>query len=138
MDLNDDGIGADQLAYARVLAVITNAGLALLVLLFALYVFGAFDPHVAHARLPELWKLPAPQFLEAAGIAPGWGWTKLLHRADILTLVGIAALAFASVPCLAVIMPVYWRTRKRALFLICAFEIVVIVLAASGLVTGGH
>jgi hypothetical protein len=138
MELNDDGIGADQLAYARVLGVITNAGLAALVVLFALYVFGVVDPHVAHARLPELWKLPAPRFLEAAGIAPGWGWTSLLPRADILTLVGIAALAFASVPCLALIMPVYWRTRQRALLLICAFEILVILLAASGLVTGGH
>jgi hypothetical protein len=35
-------------------------------------------------------------------------------------------------------MPVYWRTRQRALLLICAFEVAVIVLAASGLLTGGH
>jgi len=138
MDLNNDGIGTDQLAYARVLAMITNAGLALLALLFALYALGVIDPHVAHARLPELWKLSAPNFLEAAGIAPGWGWTALLHRADILTLVGIAALAFACVPCLIVIMPVYWRTRQRALLLVCASEIVLILLAASGLLTGGH
>ena len=138
MELNDDELGADQIAYARVLAVITNTGLAGLVVLFAIYVFGLVDPHVAHHSLPELWKLPARQFLEATGMSPGWGWTALLHRADILTLVGIAALAFASVPCLVVIMPVYWWTRRTALFVICAFEIGVIVLAASGLVTGGH
>jgi len=138
MELKNDELGADQIAYARVLAVVTNTGLAGLVILFGIYVLGGLDPHIAHDRLPELWKLPARQFLEATGMAPGWGWTALLPRADILTLVGIAALAFASVPCLAVIMPVYWRTRRRALFVICAFEIVVILLAASGLVTGGH
>ena len=138
MELNDKGLGRDQLAYGRVLAVITHTGLAALVILFGVYVLGLLDPHVAHHRLPDLWKLPAGQFLEATGIAPGWGWTALLHRADILTLVGIAALAFASVPCLAAIMPIYWRARRMSLFLICALEIGVIVLAASGLVTGGH
>ena len=51
---------------------------------------------------------------------------------------GIAALAFASVPCLIVIMPVYWWTKRPALLAICALEVLVIVLAASGLVTGGH
>lgn len=138
MELNENGIGADQRAYARLLAIVTNAGLAALTLFFAAYVFGLLDPHVPHDRLPELWRLPAADFLQAVGLAPGWGWTAWLHRADILTLVGIAALAFASVPCLAVIMPVYWRARQRALLLICAFEILVILLAASGFVSGGH
>jgi hypothetical protein len=138
MELKDHDLGADQLAYARLLRIVTNAGFVALVLLFAAYVFGLNEAHVPHDRLPDLWRLPAHEFLEAVGIAPGWGWAWWLHRADILTLVGIAALAFASVPCLAVIMPVYWRTRRRALFLICAFEILVILLAASGLVTGGH
>ncbi len=138
MELKNDELGADQRSYARLLAIITNAGLAGLIALFAVYVLGVLEPHVPHDRLPELWRLPAHEFLEAAGIAPGWGWTAMLHRADILTLVGIATLAFASVPCLLAIMPVYWGTRQRALFAICAFEVLVILLAASGLVTGGH
>lgn len=138
MELKGEGLGADQLVYARILSVITNTGLAALALLFLLYVLEAREPHVPHERLPELWNLSAREFLEATGIAPGWGWTAWLHRADILTLVGISTLAFASVPCLVALMPVYWRTRQRALLAICGLEVLVILLAASGLVSGGH
>ncbi|HQW37245.1 MAG TPA: hypothetical protein PLK52_01915 [Usitatibacteraceae bacterium] len=129
---------ADQARYARLLAIGTHGGLALLVALFAIYMLGVVEPHVAHERLPELWKLPAKRLLEEAGIGGGWGWTALVARADILTLVGIVALAACSVPCLLAIMPVYWASGQRILFAICAFEVAVIALAASGLVSGGH
>lgn len=128
----------DQARYARLLAIGTYTGLALLVILFGVYMLGIVEPHVAHDRLPELWRLPAGRFLEETGIAGGWGWTALVHRADILTLVGIVVLAFCSVPCLVAVMPLYWAAGQRMLMAICALEIAVIVAAASGLVSGGH
>ena len=130
--------GADQRRYARLLAFGTHAGLALLVLLFGLYMLGIVEPHVAHARLPELWKLPAQQFLEQTGVAGGWGWTALVHRGDILTLVGIVALAICSVPCLVAVMPVYWASGQKVLFAICVLEVAVILLAASGYIGSAH
>lgn len=128
----------DQARYARLLAIGTHTGLALLVVLFGIYMLGIVEPYVAHERLPELWKLPASRFLEETGLAGGWGWTAHIGRADILTLVGIVLLAACSVPCLLAIMPVYWASGQRSLFAICALEVVVITLAASGLVGGGH
>ena len=128
----------DQVRYARLLAIGTNTGLALLVVLFAIYMLGAVDPHVAHERLPEIWHLPADSFLELAQLEAGWGWTARIQHADILTLVGIVMLAFCSVPCLIAVMPLYWASGQRMLFAICGLEVAVIVLAASGLVTGGH
>ncbi len=128
----------DQARYARLLAIGTHSGLALLVILFGIYMLGIVEPHVAHERLPELWKLPASRFLEETGLSGGWGWTAFIGRADILTLVGIVSLAACSVPCLLAIMPVYWASGQRILFAICALEVAVIGLAASGLVGGGH
>ncbi|MBK6980414.1 MAG: DUF1634 domain-containing protein [Betaproteobacteria bacterium] len=132
------GPAADQARYARLLAIGTSSGLALLVALFALYMLGIVEPQVAHERLPDLWTLPAERFLEEAGIRDGWGWVALVHRGDILTLVGIVALAICSVPCLVAVIPVYWAAGQRVLVAICAVEAVVIVFAASGLVGGGH
>jgi hypothetical protein len=129
---------ADQLRYARLLAIGTHAGLAILAILFGLYMLGIVEPHVPHARLPELWKLPAGEFLDQAGIEAGWGWTTHILRGDILTLVGIVILAFCSVPCLLAVMPIYWASGQRILFAICALEVAVIVLAASGVVGAGH
>jgi hypothetical protein len=128
----------DQERYARLLAIGTNTGLAMLVVLFAVYMLGAVDPHVPHERLPDLWHLPSSSFLELARIEAGWGWTQIIHRADILTLVGIVTLAFCSVPCLLAVMPIYWARGERWLFALCAAEVAVIVLAASGLIGGGH
>lgn len=138
MELDERGIGPDQRRYARLLSLLTNSSLALLVVLFMVYAGGVVDPHVPHEQLPEVWKLPAKELLDQVGLSPGWGWTAFLHRADLLTLVGIAALAFASVPCLIAIMPLYWAGQPRALAAICGLEVTVITLAASGLIAGGH
>jgi hypothetical protein len=128
----------DQERYARLLAIGTNTGLALLVILFGIYMLGAVDPHVPHERLPDLWHLPADSFMELVNLEAGWGWTARIRHADILTLVGIVTLAFCSVPCLLAVMPIYWKSGQRMLFAICALEVAVIVLAASGIVSGGH
>ncbi len=128
----------DQARYARLLAIGTNSGLGMLVVLFAIYMLGVVDPHVPHERLPDLWHLPSADFLELARLEAGWGWTARLRHADILTLLGIVTLAFCSVPCLLAVMPLYWRSGQRMLFAICGLEVLVIVLAASGIIGGGH
>jgi hypothetical protein len=129
---------SDQERYARLLAIGTNAGLGMLVVLFGVYMLGLVDPHVPHERLPEIWHLPSGDFLELARLEAGWGWTARLRHADILTLLGIVTLAFCSVPCLLAVMPIYWRSRQRMLFAICVLEVAVITLAASGLLSVGH
>ena len=130
--------GSDQERYARLLAIGTNTGLGMLVVLFGIYMLGVVDPYVPHERLPEIWHLPAGEFLELARLEAGWGWTARLRHADILTMLGIVTLAFCSVPCLLAVMPVYWRSRQRMLFAICVLEVAVITLAASGVLSGGH
>ena len=130
--------GPDQERYARLLAIGTNAGLGMLVVLFGIYMLGVVDPHVPHERLPEIWHLPSSDFLELARLEAGWGWTARLRHADILTLLGIVTLAFCSVPCLLAVMPIYWRSRQRMLFAICGLEVAVITMAASGLLSVGH
>jgi hypothetical protein len=123
----------DQERYARVLAWGSHIGLALLVAFFAIYALGIVPPLVPHEQLPRLWSAPSSDFLRGAGVAPGWDWARLVHHGDVLNLVGIAVLALCSVPSIASIMPLYWASRRRALFAICALELVVIGLAASGL-----
>lgn len=126
----------DHERYARVLSWGSHAGLALLVVLFALYVLEVVPPLVPHDQLPQLWAAPSSEFLAGVGVAPGWDWTRLVHHGDILNLVGIAILALCSVPPIAAIMPIYWKSHRRAVFAICALELVVIALAASGLFLG--
>ena len=57
-----------------------------------------------------------------------------------LLLAGLlsAVLAGCSAVCLAAVIPLYVRRGDRAYALVCALVIVVLLLAASGILTAGH
>jgi hypothetical protein len=124
--------------YARWLSWGTRASLVALVLAFSAYATGLLAPHVPIERLPQLWGLASGEFLRQTGIAPGWGWAALIDRGDVLNMAGIALLASCSIPCLAAVIGVFRARGERALALVCALEIAVLLVAASGLLAGGH
>lgn len=129
---------AEQLRYALLLDWGTRAGLLVLVLSFAAYVLGWFEPHVPLQRLPELWGQPVGRFLELTQSPTGWGWLALLGRSDVAGLVGIALLAGSSIVCLLALVPLYLRGGDRAYAWLCLAEVAVVLLAASGVLSGGH
>jgi hypothetical protein len=128
---------AEQLRYARVLEWGARAGLLVLLLSFAAYVFGLAEAHVPPARLPELWMHPVGRYLELTGSPTGWGWVALVHRGDIAGLLGIAILAGCSVLSLLALVPLYAARRDRAFVIICLADVAVMLVAASGW-PGGH
>lgn len=128
----------EQAVYATVLAWGTGIGFVALVAGFALYASGIVPPHVPLDRLPALWELSAADFLRETGQGSGWGWLQLAHRGDVMNLGGIAWLAGCSVACLAAVIPTY-RARGEGIYVaLCALEIAVIALAASGILNAGH
>ena len=123
-----------QRRYARWLVATSRIGAVLLALSFVLYVTGAVKPYVPIERLPSLWSLPASEFLRTAGIAPGWhGWAALIRHGDMLVLAAIGFLISSSILCLAAALPIFWKRHERALSALCILQIVVLALAASGL-----
>ncbi|MGL6108590.1 MAG: hypothetical protein ACRC2B_00670 [Rubrivivax sp.] len=127
-----------QLLYAWLLDWGARLGFAVLVLGFALYVFGVLSPHVPLDQLPGLWNQPAARYLQATSTPTGWGWLALVHEGDLLNLVGIALLAGCSLPPLLGAAWLYLRQRDWPMAAICTLVVAVIVLAASGVLTGGH
>ncbi len=123
--------------YARWLAWGSRLGLALLAVGFALYLAGV-TPQVPIEQLPALWDRPAAEYLQRAGLQPGWHWATLLHRSDMLVIAAIALLASCSIVCLAAVIPVFLRHRERALAWICGVQIVVLIVAASGWIGAAH
>ena len=78
------------------------------------------------------------RYLELSGLPQGWGWLALLRRGDIAGLAGIAVLAGCSVLCLLSLVPLYRARGDRAYVGICLAEIVILLLAASCWLAGGH
>jgi hypothetical protein len=133
---SDDG-GAAQRHYARWLRRGTWIGVVVLVGGFAAYLLG-LTPHVPIERLPAIWELPASEYLGHAALTPGWSWAALLHRTDMLVVAGVALLASCSIVSLTAAIFSFRENRERAFAVICAVQIAVLVLAASGVLSVGH
>ncbi len=128
----------EQLSYARWLTWGTRVGLLVLSVSFAAYVLGWLPARVPPERLPLLWGLPVDAYLQQSGAPTGWSWVAQLARGDVAAITGIVILAGCSVPALLALVPALLRRGDKALAWLCLAEVAVVVLAATGWLTGGH
>jgi len=129
----------EQMAYAGVLNVGMWLGLAILVLTFIVYVSGILPTYVPINDLPKYWTMRVHDFNHVLHAPTGWGWIAYVGKGDYLNFVGIAMLSGLTILCYAVILPILKRKKDMAYFYIAIAEILVLSLAASGLLkVGGH
>ncbi len=129
----------EQLAYARVLDSGMKLGLLVITATFVVYATGLLVPHVAVNDLPKYWTMPVKQYLALAQIHPGWTWLGMLGKGDFLNFVGIAFLAGVTIGCLFPLVPIFLKKGDKIYATIAVLEVLVLVLAASGLLkAGGH
>lgn len=128
----------EQLLYAMLLDWGTRVGMVALVLSFGAYVLGLVSPHVPLEQLPQVWSHPVGTYLQETASPTGWGWLALAHRGDVSGLVGITILAGCSIVCLLALVPLYLKRSDKAFAALCLAEVAVVVLAASGWLSGGH
>jgi hypothetical protein len=136
----------EQMLYARLLAAGMYLGLGILLATFLLYLTGIIAPAVPIQELPNYWTLSAHEYLEAINhdflhrdtIVVGWGWLAVLDRGDYLNFIGIALLALVTIVCYLGILPTLFRKRDWIYGTIAILEVVILALAASGVVSAGH
>ena len=127
------------MAYASVLNIGRWLGLAVMVITFAVYVSGVLPSFVPIDDLPKYWTMRVHDFNVALNAPTGWGWAPLVGKGDYLNFVGIAMLSGLTILCYAVILPILFRKKDTAYVVIAIVEILVLSLAASGLLkVGGH
>jgi hypothetical protein len=136
----------EQVAYAWLLDWGMKIGLAMLVVTFAMYLAGVMKPYVPVENLVNGdWKLPihgkegAPGYLEKENIKAGWWWLTQIGKGDFANFLGIAFLAGVTIVCYLRILPILLAKKDRIYALIALLEVLVLSLAASGLLrSGGH
>jgi hypothetical protein len=140
------GVSGEQLLYARILAVGMYAGLVTLLLTFALYVSGVVEPAVPIEELPRYWTMSVHEYLDAANAdylhrdhaLTGWWWLSALGKGDYLNWVGITLLSTVTLVCFVGITPTLLRKRDWVYASIAVAEVLVLGLAASGMLAAGH
>lgn len=125
----------EQLYYAAVLHWSTLAGFFALIVTFVAYMLGWLPSYVPLEQLPQLWNLSTAEYLKATATPTGWSWLFRMNHGDFAGQLGIAILSGCSIACIGVIMPVYAKDKNRVYLFLCAAEILVIVLSASGILS---
>lgn len=129
----------EQVAYANVLNVGMWFGLALLIITFFVYLSGIMPSYVPIDDLPKYWTMRVHDFNVALNAPTGWGWASFVGKGDYLNFVGIAILSGLTILCYLVILPILMKKKDRAYVIIAILEVLVLSLAASGLLkSGGH
>lgn len=130
---------SEQIAYAKILDKGMKIGIVILFITFIIYLTGILTPYIPVKDLPQYWSLSVHEYLEVTGIQAGWSWLHRLNRGDFLNFVGIAFLSGVTIVCYLRILPILFRKKDTAFAVIAILEVLVLVLAASGLLkAGGH
>ncbi|MBU0675271.1 MAG: DUF1634 domain-containing protein [Proteobacteria bacterium] len=136
----------EQLLYAKILEKGMYFGLLLMFVTFALYVLGIMPAIVPKDMVAEYWNLPVGEYLETinhnyigwAHGPTGWSWMKLIGNGDFLNFVPIAILSGVTIICYAAIVPGLFQRGDKAYGIMAIAEVLILALAASGLLAVGH
>jgi hypothetical protein len=133
-----DTLGEDERRYSLGLRVGVRVALVMLVAAFATYAFGLLEPHIPMSQLPDVWRLPATEFIEETGMPTGWGWTARLHQGDVFAILPAVFLAALTGFCMLAVLPVLIRRRDWIYVVILLIQLGLFIVAALPGVGGGH
>jgi len=136
----------EQLLYAKTLRAGMLFGLAILLATFFLYATGIIAPAIPHGMLAKYWSMDVHHYMETVeqnhvGLGhhvTGWAWTGLLGKGDYLNFVGIVILSAITILCYLAIIPTLLRKGDRVYAVVAILEVIILSLAASGILTAGH
>ena len=129
----------EQVIYANILVIGVWIGLALLFVTYGVYVLGVMPSHVDTSLITQNWDKGVAEYLAITHSPHGWGWVALLGTGDFLNYLGFAFLALLTVFCYLVLVKGYIAKKDWIYAGIAILEILVLSLAASGLLgSSGH
>ena len=125
-------VSPEQNRYANIVLVCSWAGIIIMLITFLLYMGGLFNPLVKPSDMPLYWGMNVHKYLQATHAPSGWNWLALINHADYLNLIGLAFLGSVSVIAYISLFVNYLRKKDFPYVIMVSLEIIVIVLAASG------
>lgn len=129
----------EQVRYADLLFYGCWIGIFLMIITYIVYLAGILEPHIPLKEIPQYWTMSVDHYLHEGNVPRGWGWVFLLNQGDFLNFLGIVLLAGMTIICYFTLIPVYFKKKDWVVMFIAILEILVLALAASGILgAGGH
>jgi len=128
-----------QLISANILHIGMWTRLLILIVSFVIYISGILPGFIPIEDIPKYWGMKSKEYIHLLNAPTKWGWITMVGKGDYLNFIGIAILAGLSVVCYLFILPSLIRKKDKFYIVIVVLEIIVLSLAASGILTvGGH
>jgi len=129
----------EQRRYATVLDIGMKIGLLILIVTFVLYLVGIPKPAVERNDVSNYWGMKVDEYLEVTGAESGWSWLSEVDKSDFLNFIPIVFLAGVTALCYLTIIPIFLKKKDSIYTVLVILEVLVLVLAASGVLpSGGH
>lgn len=129
----------DQIIYANLLLMGMLAGIVVMLITYAIYLTGLLPSHIDISVISANWGKGIHEYLEITHSPHGWGWLALLGKGDFLNYIGFVLLGTLTIFCYLVLVRGYLREKNWIYTGISILEILVLSLAASGILgSGGH
>lgn len=129
-----------QLRYAALLQWGTRIAFAVMIVTYLLYVSGIVQPFVPRDKIIRYLNEPVKEYLAQTNIpTEHWGWLMLMNKGDFLNYAGILILTLLTIIGILTLIPSYLKDRNWIYATLVGLELIVLLLAASGVVSiGGH
>ena len=127
--LNDPATGLQ-------LMILSLTVMSLFVIGFIVYVSGVLPVIVTPDDVSRLWHLSSTEYQEATGIPLGWGWVSVLRNGDIVSFSTLVLISLGAIVCIAVLSVAFFRRKNWAYAVIVIIQTCILILAASGIVSG--
>ena len=124
--------------YANLLKWLVRIGLTLMFAAFAMYAFQVVPTGVSLEETADLWHLGATEFAAATGTELGWQWASSLPDARALALASLVLFPLGTMVLIAIAVVLYLQEKDYVFAAIAATETIVLVVAAIGIIGGGH
>ncbi|MBU1612352.1 MAG: DUF1634 domain-containing protein, partial [Proteobacteria bacterium] len=114
-------------------------GIVLMIITYTIYVTGLLPAHVDMDVVAQNWGKGVTEYMHITGSPSGWTWLTMLGSGDFINFLGLAMLALLTIVCYFILLPGYIRRKNYIYASIVVAEVLVLSLAASGLLgSGGH
>jgi hypothetical protein len=128
-----------QLAYAGILSKATTLGIIFVIIGYIVYVFQLMPLSVPIDQVAGNWGLRASEFHHKVPAAPsGWSSFGQAGTGDALSYISIIYLGAVTMLCLVAAGIAFLREKNMIYTFISFAQLAVLMLAAAGLVSGGH
>jgi hypothetical protein len=142
-DKKEQRIYADrvQFAYAKTLDIVAHAVMLVIGIGYLLYILRLLPLTVPIETIAGNWQLSSSELQSKLHVFCGWScFTSLpvLLHGDAVSYASVVMLSMATLFCLVTAVMAFFREKNHLFLMIAILQVVVLLVAASGVMTLGH